>query len=186
MKLNIRIVSHPIITYLSNINKYLYLPYNLEKYILSQLGLFLIYESLRDWLLTYRLTIQKLDYQDSITIIDPQESYMIITDQQDSLHFIQEIAYIIPKCKVKVIDLENSLPNELTEIKTNTKIIIALCQSKIFYLIELIRQLTETNNLNIQHIRVCTIYCKNEDLIQISDRYPKLNIYTTRIIRSII
>ena len=181
MKLNIHILSHPIITYLSNITKHYYLPPNIYKNISRQLGQFLIYESFRNWLTTYQITVKKIDYYHNITMINNQENHIIIIDQYKFSHVFGEIEYIIPTSHIIIIQPKEIIKDQLNTIKNNTKIIIATYKLDIIYITKIIKHLTNDKKINLNQIRICNIYCQNDDLIKISTKYPSLNIYTTQI-----
>ena len=186
MKLNIHIVSHPIITYLSNITKHHYLPPNICKNISRQLGQFLMYESFRDWLTTSQITIKKINHYYDINIINNQENYILITDQYKFSHFFGEIEYVIPISQIILIQPKEIIENQLNTIEKKTKIIIATYKLNIIYISKIIEHLTRSEKINLNQIRICTIYCENDKLIKISNKYPSLNIYTTQITENMI
>nr|YP_007878167.1 uracil phosphoribosyltransferase or UMP pyrophosphorylase [Calliarthron tuberculosum]AGA63778.1 uracil phosphoribosyltransferase or UMP pyrophosphorylase [Calliarthron tuberculosum] len=191
MKLNIHVLSHPIIQHLSSLTKEKNLPSNIKNYRLRQLGLFLLYETIRNWIKTYRLTIRKINKKKNITIIDPEESYTIITNTNGDLSLIQELQCLIPKCNINLIPIKilNSIDitnlNQITEnIDSYTKIIIVSNSIDIQYISKLMLYLTNIKNLKIEQIRLTSINCKTDYLIEISKTYPTLHIYTTEINRN--
>lgn len=186
MKLNIHIISHPIITYLSNITKHHYLPPNIYKNVSRQLGQFLMYEGFRNWLTTNQITIKKINHYHNITIINNQENHIIITDQYKFSHFFGEIEYIIPISQTILIQPKETIKHQLNTIKNKTKIIIATYKLDIVYVTTIVKYLTNNKQINLHQIRICTIYCENDDLIKIGAKYPHLNIYTTQITKNMI
>nr|YP_009589083.1 uracil phosphoribosyltransferase or UMP pyrophosphorylase [Corallina ferreyrae]QBL75599.1 uracil phosphoribosyltransferase or UMP pyrophosphorylase [Corallina ferreyrae] len=188
MKLNIHILSHPIIQYLSSITKEKNLQSNIKNHTLRQLGLFLLYETMRNWLTTHKLTIKTINEHKSITIIDTKESYTIITNTNTNLSLIQEIQCLLPKCDInfipiKILDSTNisNLDQIIEIIHPYQKIIIISYNINTQYILKLMLYLTDIHNVKIQQIRLIAINCTTENLISISKIYPKLNVYTTGI-----
>lgn len=187
MRLNIHVTSHPIIQHLSSITKQKNLQINIKKQILRQLGLLLSYETIRNWLQTYKLTIQVMHEKKNIILIDPKESYSIITNTTEDLSLIQELQYLLPKCNISfipinvIISRDNSCINKaIKEIKPWTKIIIISYTIHLEYIIKLIDQLIN-QDIRLTQIRLSCINCNRDQLIKISHAHPSLNIYTTEI-----
>lgn len=188
MKLNIHVISHPIVKYLSSLVKQNNLQINTKKQVLKQIGLFLTYESIRNWLKTYQLVIKTLDKTKNIVIISPKESFTIIVNTTEDINLIQELQYLLPECNIKFIPMEIINTTNNYYIKKNfsqinytyTKIIIVNYHLQTQYILKLINQLIN-NNIKIHQIRLNCINCNTDQLIKISHKYPLLNIYTTEI-----
>lgn len=187
MKLNIHLMSHPIIQHLSNtiIDKKLK-SYNTYQ-ILRQLGLLITYETIRNWVTTYKLTIKQIEKEKEIVIIDPKESYLIILNDLDALSLLQEIQLLIPKIELELIhnddiSKKNQYRNKLKKIDSSTKIIMINNKIEVGYVTDLLDYLTKKNNIKINQIRLTCIECETNQLLDISKDYAELNIYTTKII----
>lgn len=185
MKLNIHLMSHPVIQHLSStiIDKQLN-SYNTYQ-ILRQLGLLITYETIRNWLRTYKLTIKQIKQEKEIIIIDPKESYIVIFNNIESLSLLQEMQLLIPKIQLELIynyDIINK--NRLIKIDSYTKIIIINNKIEVGYLVNLLDYLTKNNNVKTNQIRLTCIECETNQLIAISKEYAELNIYTTKIINN--
>ena len=185
MKLNIHILSHPIIQYLYSINRQTYLANSLQQHIQRQLGTFLIYESIRNWIQTHQLIIKQITTYKEIILLDKHESYLLITNHFKSLSLVQEIEYILPKCSINLItieDLHNIKLNEsMQNIECHHKVIIVTYNLSSKYIIQLINTILNISPIKINQIRITCIKCHSEQLIKISNKYPELNIYTTNI-----
>lgn len=184
MKLNIHIISHPIIQYLSSASKENNIQINIKKQILKQLGLFLSYETIRNWLQTYNLTVQTVNETKNITLINPKESYTIIANKLEDFNLIQELQYLLPKCQFSFIPTNmtkniNSLCIK-KQINNWTKVIIISYSIELEYVKELLQELIK-QKIKIHQIRLSCINCHTDQLIQLSNIYPSLNIYTTEI-----
>jgi len=186
MKLNIHLMSHPVIQHLSNtiIDKK-FKSYNTYQ-TLRQLGLLITYETIRNWVKTYKLTIKQIEKEKEVVIIDPKESYIIILNDLESLSLLQEIQLLIPKIKLELIykyDIseKNKYKNKLKGVDSYTKIIMINHKIEVGYVINLLDYLTKNNNIKTNQIRLTCIECETDQLLAISKRYAELNIYTTKI-----
>lgn len=187
MKLNIHLMSHPVIQHLSNIIMDKPLKSYIDYQISRQLGLLITYETIRNWLTTYKLTIKQIKKQKEITIIDPKESYLIIINDIDSLSLLQEIKLLIPKSKLELIynydtNKNNKYRNKFKKLDSYTKIIMINNRIEVGYVVNILDYLTKNNNIKIHQIRLTCIRCETNQLIAISKEYAELNIYTTKII----
>jgi len=179
-------MSHPVIQHLSNIiiDKP-FKSYNTYQ-TLRQLGLLITYETIRDWLTTYKLTIKQTEREKEIILIDPKESYLIILNDLEYLSLLQEIQLLIPKLKLQLIynyDTINKSKNrnKLTEIDSYTKIIMINNKIEVGYIINLLDYLTKNNNVKTEQIRLTCIECETNQLVAISKEYAQLDIYTAKI-----
>ena len=190
MKLYIHKISHPITQYLSSITQDKINISNIHHQLLNQLGSFLIYETVRNWLKIHTITIKQINTIKKTIIIDPNESFIIITNTSKNLSLIQDAQYLLPDCNIELITSENSqitdfsLNNKLyNPYQVNTKIIIVTKEIQTKYTIELINHLINQYKIKIEQIRLACINCKTENLQAIGKNHPKLNIFTTNILQ---
>lgn len=181
MKLNIHLISHPLIQNLSSISSHISSQYSLLNQYLKYLGLFIIYETIRTWTITYKLKIKTNQTKKEFIIIDPKESYTLIFNDLDYVSMLQEIQFILPKMDLKLIKHKNK---EQLNISYNThhKVLIVNNKMNVTYIKHLIENLKYTYNINLNQIRLACIECTTNQLIKLSERYSNLTIYTTKII----
>jgi len=184
-------MSHPIIQHLSNTiiekqsKSYNNNTNNYQK--LRQLGLLITYETIRNWLKTYKLIIKQIEKEKEVIIIDPKESYLLILNDLKSLSLLQEIQLLIPKIRLELIynyDIIKKDRNRLIEIDSYTKIIMINNKIEVGYVINLLDYLTKYNNIKTKQIRLTCIECETNQLIAISKEYAQMDIYTTKIIKN--
>nr|YP_009541663.1 uracil phosphoribosyltransferase [Synarthrophyton chejuense]AYR05672.1 uracil phosphoribosyltransferase [Synarthrophyton chejuense] len=192
MKLNIYTISHPITQLLFNQIQNLSIENNVKYHAFNKMGQFLIYETTRNWMKVYNLKIKTIDRIREYTIHNPNESYVIIANINNDLDLIQEAKYILPNCKISLIDFNKNIDSNyvlqdsnLSYIPKNinqlTKIIIASKNININNLIKVMDYLINIKNIKINQVRIMCIICESDQLITISQEYPQLNIYTTQI-----
>nr|YP_009546623.1 uracil phosphoribosyltransferase or UMP pyrophosphorylase [Gelidium kathyanniae]AYO27971.1 uracil phosphoribosyltransferase or UMP pyrophosphorylase [Gelidium kathyanniae] len=178
MQLNIYLLTHPFIQALSNYiveqeeqNNFIY-------YLKSQqLGSFLIYEVIRKWLNLQNVYIKKINYIQQLKVNYPLESYSIISDLTTSHHIITNAAKLLPYTTFKEIKHIDKQVN----YRKDEKIIFfekSLCN---YNTIKSIDYLIEHKHISINQMKVACIICNNKVLDQIGKKYPRLEIYTTKI-----
>ena len=186
MKLNIYTISHPIVQQLSSAVKQKNLISNVRHQWLRQLGLLLIYETIRSWLNIYQVTIKKINYIEDTVIMDPKESYIIIANTDVDLSLIQEAQYLLPQCHINLANSKDYIKNmqqysQIKYLNKNVKIIIISAELDADYILETVHKLVQTQNISIKQIRIACIKCETEKLVNINQNYPMLNIFTANM-----
>ena len=181
MKLNIHLISHPLTQNLSSISRNISSQDGRLNQYLKYLGLFIIYETIRTWTITYNLKIKTNKKKKDFIIIDPKESYTIIFDDLDYISMLQEIQFILPKMDLKLFKHKDKEPLNIS-CNTHHKILIVNDEINIIHVENLIENLKYTYNINLNQIRLACIECATTQLIKLSEKYSDLTIYTTKII----
>ena len=186
MKTNIHLVSHPVIQKLSNLIIRHNLPDYTKNQALKRFGLLLTYEAIRNWSKNYKITIQQVLQKQEIVMADPKESYIIIFNNLNYLSFLQDIQDLIPESRIEYIS-EYTISkktidfNNLKNISSSVKVIIAIHRLNAVYISKILQQLTEVNNILLNQIRIVCTLCRTDQLIEIDGRYKSLNIYTSSV-----
>ena len=189
MRLNIHLISHPIIQNLASKNISKQATLNIKYETLRQLGMLITYEATRNWLKSYRIKIKQINCSRETTIIDPKDSYLIIFNDLKYLSLFQEIQLLLPKVSLKLvhdIDLNNYSQNltELPEVNIFSKIIVVTYEVEPEYVNNLLNYLVNNQQIKINRIRLTCVKCYNDALIRISKQHTDLNIYTAKIIKT--
>lgn len=188
MQLNIYLISHPIIKILSNSiiqNNVNIHNKNEQRY----LGLFLIYEIMRRYIDVKNIYIKQIFHSKIVYRLNSNKKHYIITNLSNTYSIIGKITFVIPNFHIIDIDYfnwNNHVLNKLNVIlndkKRQKRFIIfenILVQNNI---IQLIENLNNKIKVNIKEINIACLACNQQILNKISQKYPKLNIYTTKII----
>nr|AYR06171.1 uracil phosphoribosyltransferase [Renouxia sp.] len=192
MKLNIYTVTHPIIQQLVSILKNKNTHPIIYDRTSQHLSIFLIYETIRNWFKNQELYIKELNITKKLSLANPQESCIVITNIPQNLNLIQELQEFIPNCQINFVNLckinekweVNSKFNFIPlDINNNKKIIILDKNIQTEAIITLINYLT-IKKVEINQIRISSITCSTHTLKVLGNKYPKLNIYTTEIIEN--
>jgi len=184
MKLNIHLISHPLIQNLSSMTRNSSSSYNMMNQYFKSLGLLIIYETIRTWTKIHKLTIKTTKKEKELIIIDPKESYTIIFDNLDYVNMFQDIQFILPKLNLKLIEQKNDKNYTLFKSSPNIyhKILILNYKMDAKFIKDLIENLIHEYNIKLEQIRLTCIECKTDQLILLSKLYNNLTIYTTKII----
>nr|YP_009392994.1 uracil phosphoribosyltransferase [Caloglossa intermedia]ARW61556.1 uracil phosphoribosyltransferase [Caloglossa intermedia] len=190
MRLNIYLISHPIIKILSNSSKYQTTDTSSNEQIRQKyLGFLLFYEIMRKNFYTRTVYIKQISDSKTVFMPDPQKQNYIITNLLDTYSIVSKITEIIPNLNIINIsqpDISQETTGKIQEIlkynrKFEKKIVIfetTLIQNYTTHLIEfLINKL----KISIKEIDIACLICSHQVLNKISQKYPQLNIYTTRI-----
>nr|YP_009393820.1 uracil phosphoribosyltransferase [Caloglossa beccarii]ARW62382.1 uracil phosphoribosyltransferase [Caloglossa beccarii] len=188
MQLNIYLISHPIIKILSNstIQNEININNKNEKKYLS---LFIIYEIMRKHLYIKNIYIKQIFNLKTIYTLDSQQQNYIITNLSNTYFVLEEINNIIPNLhiiNINYLDLNNYTVEQLTKIVKNKKYRKRIIVFEFFLtnitIIEVIKVLIDNIKIKIEQLDIACLTCNNKVLKQISQKYPKVNIYTTKII----
>nr|YP_009300444.1 hypothetical protein BI106_gp164 [Campylaephora sungminbooi]AKU47363.1 hypothetical protein [Campylaephora sungminbooi]ALN11810.1 hypothetical protein 198 [Campylaephora sungminbooi] len=185
MKLNIYVISHPIIkilhhnTYENNIIK------SAEIQNESKIMLFLIYEILRKLIDINNVYIHKLNYIQKLSIMNSQQKNYIITNIINNYNLLKEVYDTFPHTHIShynANDNDNYIIDTIKNINDQTNIIIIekfLVEDQIINLLKYIK-----NDIKIKEkqITIACITCTHQILEKISQYYKEINLYTTHII----
>nr|UAT97802.1 uracil phosphoribosyltransferase [Ahnfeltia fastigiata] len=193
MQLNVYIISHPLIKQIASITNNENLISCIKEKKTQQLGLLLIYETIRRWLIIQSLYIKKLHLIKEIDIIHKTESYTIITNIPHNQSLVSEITTLLPNSQLSLIHIYekegkwhinhkcNFIPNIIEKYK---KIIIIEKYLQTGYITELLDYLLSEKNVRISQIRITCIACQALTLEILGAKYPYLSIYTTKIVEN--
>lgn len=187
MKLNIHLVSHPIIENLSEIIVQHKIYREVKNNKMKHFGLLLTYEAVRDWIQIYRLNIRQIKSEYKFTAIDPKESFVIIINKLEYFSYFHEIKNLLPKIDFVLIredevDKTNKIISEVTKIDKHTKVIIVLDELRSAYIIKTAEYLIEEKQISANQIRLISTLCTEDEIVRLSQKHNCLNIYTSKIL----
>nr|QVY57956.1 uracil phosphoribosyltransferase or UMP pyrophosphorylase [Betaphycus gelatinus] len=190
MQLNIYLISHPIIHKLSTQLIYsIKNKNNINIYNYAELNLFLIYEVLRRLIQTKTIYINNIDYIEEICIFNPQDSYLFLTNIEDCGDITSYLKTIMPRLSLVHINLnkkhyinKNYLNENIINLSNKQKIIVMEKFLNSYSIIQLIDYLIYNVKIKSNKIKLICITCTNNILDIINNKYPSLEIYTTKII----
>nr|YP_009399206.1 uracil phosphoribosyltransferase [Taenioma perpusillum]ARW68603.1 uracil phosphoribosyltransferase [Taenioma perpusillum] len=182
MQLNVYLISHPIFKILLNNEK------QKNSYKKKYIGIFLIYEILRKEINILNMYVKQINQYKNFYRLNKVEEHYLITNLTNTASIIGEIEICMPQ--IQILHISNTNKNILKEalqkvfhnLNKNKKIIIFDTILDLNYVISITNFLTNEININIDNIIIGTFISNNQILNQIGQKYPKLSIYTTKII----
>nr|ARW69426.1 uracil phosphoribosyltransferase [Polysiphonia sp.] len=182
MKLNIYKISHPIIkTMLSKIDQ------TNQQYYYKYIGLLFIYEILRKHIDVKRIYIKQINETKYLDIINKNNKHFILTDLSCTYDMISDIRTMLPSINIVNINYQNidhtkESINDLNVNLSQDKIIILEKVTRNDKIINLINYLNNKKNIDTANINVSSIISCEKILNKIGSQYPKLKVYTTKIL----
>lgn len=195
MRLNVYLISHPIIQKLSAPIRYTIddnssIEYNYNTF--QQLHILLIYEVLRKWIKSFNVYIQYTDFIKELYVFDSKESYIIMTNLMNCGNILPYINYLLPQVYIQHINLNHKIPVSINDNYLDSEIVKIIKQNKIIIMdnfltnsiVQLLDYLVMQKEVKVKEIRIICIICTNQVLEKIADQYPLVSIYTTKIYKN--
>nr|ARW68399.1 uracil phosphoribosyltransferase [Chondria sp. (in: red algae)] len=187
MQLNIYSISHPIIKILSNVTKQEEQNPIASSYYYRNIGLLLIYEVLRKYIVIKQVYIKCLYSTKLLNLVDNNEKYIILTNLYDNYEMITDIKTLLPN--IDIVDISNNNGtnspiniNQMVENMEHLQIFILKKELRNKNISEIIKYLTSEKNIPLNNIHIACIITSQNILTNLSYEYPKLKIYTTEIV----
>lgn len=184
MRLNIYLISHPIIKQLSLAiintklnNKQIY------QYDAKLLGRLLIYETVRKWITIHYIYIKNIDSQKELYKFDPKESYRILANLVECADIVSDINTILPQMCLQHVNSNNHNKNSYKYINIikKEKIIIIEKFLNNYSIIRLLDYLLIEKKVQVSQIKIMCITCSNTICEYLGNKYQSLEIYTTKM-----
>lgn len=177
MQLQINVASHPLIQHWSGILDNTNNPGTILRTACSELGKWVTYEIMRDWLITEKLT---MGTGTTINLISNRYKYILIIVMPYGFILAEGARALLPTASIVLIDYNNFTGDIPEPLDSFTKVLILdlfLDETIITPILErLIRKGAIVNN-----IRIACLECGTSQLKQLGNRWSKLKIYTTKI-----
>ena len=188
MKLNIYVISHPIIQIFNN--HITQNQYNNSKNISdniyhSKIMMFLIYELFRKTILIQNIYINKLDTIKHFAKMNSMQRNFVFTNIIENFDMMNEISTTFPQTEIQHYDINNT--NILINInKYNfnniANIIIVEKFLDKYDIIKFLEHLINHINIEEKQIIIACITCNNQIIERIGEKYQNIRLYTTQII----
>ncbi|CCP38072.1 uracil phosphoribosyltransferase or UMP pyrophosphorylase (plastid) [Chondrus crispus] len=184
MRLNIYLISHPIIKQLSlaiintNLN---------NKHVYQDnaklLGRLLIYETVRKWMTIHYISIKNIDSKKELYKFDRKESYRILANLVECADIVSDINTILPQMYLEHVNSNNHNQNSYKDINIikKEKIIIIEKFLNNYSIIRLLDYLLIEKKVQISQIKIMCITCSNNICEYLGNKYQSLEIYTTKM-----
>ena len=174
MSLKVIVPNHPLIKHWLSILRQKNTPNILYSTGYEQIGKWLTYEALRDWIPYQKVSIQTLNGEADGFFINPNYPIRVIAEIPEGLTLWYGSKEIIPNSTISLGDLPE-------EIKDNEGIIIY--SKRIIKNNNPIKIIERLKNLGVQskRILIITCICGDKGLNEIAKKFPEQVIYTAGI-----
>lgn len=191
MKLNIYIISHPIIQIFNNHitqNQYNTSSNISDNIYHSKIMIFLIYELFRKTILIQNIYINKLDTITHLVKMNSMQKNYVFTNIIENFDIIHEISITFPQTEIQHYNTNKT--SHLIHInKCNfnniANIIIVEKFLDKYDIIRFLEYLINHINIEEKQIIIACITCNNQIIERISEKYNHIRLYTTQIINTL-
>lgn len=194
MRLNVYLISHPVIQKLStDIINYISQDRSIKHnyHLFHLLSILLIYEVTRKWIEPYNIYIPSIDSIKKLCIFNPRESYLVLTNLMHYGNILLDIHNILPKANIQHINtssdqsvleyINNSFLKSNYNDEINYSKVVIIDSFLNISIVKILDYLIAQKKINISQIKIICITCNNNILEQVGEKYPLINIYTTKI-----
>lgn len=190
LQLRVYVPEHPLIKHWLAVARDLNTPSVLFKSALSELGRWLAYEAIRNWLPTVDTTVQTPLTQCPGTFVNPEVPLGIVPIMRAGLALLDEVQKVLPLASVYHLGLvrnESSLEpscylNKLPK-KFNAETRIVILEPMLATGGSIMMAMEEVTKRGVKPdlVRIISIVAAPPALRQLSEKYPGLEIYTAMI-----
>jgi uracil phosphoribosyltransferase len=190
LQLRVYVPEHPLIKHWLAVARDVNTPSVLFKSAMAELGRWLAYEAVRNWLPTLDTTIQTPLTQCSGTFVNPEVPLGIVPIMRAGLALLDEVQKVMPLAAVYHLGLVrqedslqptcylNKLPDSFDE---ETRIIILEPMLATGGSIMMAMKEVTSRGVKPELVRIVSILAAPPALRQLSENYPGLEIYTAMI-----
>lgn len=190
LQLRVYVPEHPLIKHWLSVARDVSTPPVLFKSAMSELGRWLAYEAVRNWLPTMDTVVQTPLTECPATFVNPEIPIGIVPILRAGLVLLDEVQKVLPIAAVYHLGVArdestleptcylNKLPDRLA---SETKIVILEPMLATGGSIMLAMQEITNRGVSPEQIRIVSIVAAPPALRQLSEKYPGLEIYTAII-----
>lgn len=189
-QLRVYVPPHPLIKHWLGVARDGATPPVLFRSAMTELGRWLTYEAIRDWLPTVETTVQTPLGESPATFINPEAPLVVMPILRAGLGLLEGMQNVIPLASVyhfgvrrneKTLEPEcylNTLPEQFN---SQTRVIISEPMLATGGTIMLAMEALTKRGIDPQLIRIISVVVSPPALQKLSVTYPTLNIYTATI-----
>nr|BED43141.1 hypothetical protein [Pyropia sp. Myanmar_A]BED43338.1 hypothetical protein [Pyropia sp. Myanmar_B]BED43535.1 hypothetical protein [Pyropia sp. Myanmar_C] len=177
MQLQINIASHPLIQHWAGILENNNNPGTVLRTACSELGKWITYEIMRDWLATETLKTKK---DTTVNIIDSHYKYIIVIVMPYGFILAEGARALLPTASIKLVNknkIINDVPNQLNSF---TKILVLDLFLDETIITPILKEYIQ-KGANLGNIKIACLECGTSQLNQLGQNWSKLEVYTTKI-----
>jgi uracil phosphoribosyltransferase len=190
LQLRVYVPEHPLIKHWLAVARDVNTPSILFRSAMAELGRWLAYEAIRNWLPTIETTIQTPIAQCSGTFVNPEVPLGIVPIMRAGLALLEQVQQVMPLAAVYHLGLArnesslepscylNKLPESFAE---ETRIVILEPMLATGGSIMMAMKEVTSRGVKPDFVRIISIVAAPPALRQLSENYPGLEVYTAMI-----
>ena len=177
MQLQINIASHPLIQHWSGILENSGSPGTILRTACSELGKWITYEIMRQWLVTETIT---LETNIAIKLISNNYQYIIVIIMPYGFIIAEGARALMPTAKIVLVGYNNATSNIPEQLNQFTKVLILDLFLDEAAITPVITELIQKGAL-VSNLKVACLECRESQLNKLAPKWSELEIYTTKV-----
>nr|YP_007947884.1 hypothetical protein 198 [Neoporphyra haitanensis]AGG37133.1 hypothetical protein 198 [Neoporphyra haitanensis] len=177
MQLKINIASHPLIQHWAGILENSNNPGTILRTACSELGKWITYEIMREWLVTETI---ELKTNINVNLINSHYKYIIVIIMPYGFILAEGARALLPTANIALVNSNNIVNNVPAQLNSFTKILILDLFLDEAIITPVLKDL-EKKGAILNNIKIACLECRTSQLNQLGNNWSKLEIYTTKV-----
>ena len=177
MQLQINIASHPLIQHWSGILKNDNNPGTILRTACSELGKWITYEIMREWLVTETI---ELKANTTISLISSHYKYIIVIIMPYGFILAEGARSLLPTANIVLVNYNDIINNVPDQLNSFTKILVLDLFLDEATITPLLNDFIKKGAV-LSNIKIACLECGTSQLNQLGQIWSKLEIYTTTV-----
>nr|WKD83513.1 uracil phosphoribosyltransferase [Neopyropia yezoensis] len=177
MQLQINIASHPLIQHWSGILENDNNPGTILRTACSELGKWITYEIMREWLVTETI---ELKANTTISLISSHYKYIIVIIMPYGFILAEGARSLLPTANIVLVNYNDIINNVPDQLNSFTKILVLDLFLDEATITPLLNDFIKKGAV-LSNIKIACLECGTSQLNQLGHIWSKLEIYTTKV-----
>nr|YP_010925672.1 uracil phosphoribosyltransferase [Neoporphyra dentata]WKD83904.1 uracil phosphoribosyltransferase [Neoporphyra dentata] len=177
MQLKIKIASHPLIQHWAGILENNNNPGTILRTACSELGKWITYEIMREWLVTETI---ELKTNININLISSHYNYIIVIIMPYGFILAEGARALLPTANIALVNGNNIINNVPDQLNSFTKVLILDLFLDEAIITPVLKDLVKKGAI-LNNIKIACLECGTYQLNQLGHNWSKLEVYTTKV-----
>nr|AIA20548.1 hypothetical protein [Neoporphyra perforata] len=177
MQLQINIASHPLIQHWAGILENDSNPGTILRTACSELGKWITYEIMREWLVTEKIELRT---NSNVNLINSNYKYIIIIVMPYGFILAEGARALLPTASIALVNGNTTIKNIPNQLNSFTKILILDLFLDESIITPILKNLLKKGAI-LNNIKVACLECGTVQLNKLGCNWPKLEVYTTKV-----
>nr|NP_053964.1 hypothetical protein PopuCp169 [Porphyra purpurea]P51354.1 RecName: Full=Uracil phosphoribosyltransferase homolog [Porphyra purpurea]AAC08240.1 ORF198 [Porphyra purpurea] len=177
MQLQINVASHPLIQHWSGILENNNNPGTILRTACSELGKWITYEIMREWLVTETVSIKD---NTTISLISNHYKYIIVIIMPYGFILAEGARALLPTANIALVSYNNSIDNISDKLDSFTKILVLDLFLDEIIMTSVLEELIKKGAI-LNNIKIACLECGSSQLNKLGQKWSTLEIYTTKV-----